>query len=199
MVCNALLCGAFAGVGLAFRGDPNKLFGEGKPGTLLSVLMLALSAWASGKRALGTLPPRIRLGWGILGSALAIAALDDMFKVHERLDVLINGWLGLDPEGFATRLDDIIVLMYAAPAGVAGIWAWRRYLFETPLLLARFIVAGVLFGAMIVCDLTRAFESLEESCKVMSATFIFVAITGTPIGAHADAVGGSPGHAATEA
>lgn len=180
VLLNACLCVLFIAIGLATNGDASRMFGEGKPGTLLSVLMLALASFASFKRAFGTLARPIRVGWAIFGVSLALAAVDDMFKLHEMLDVVINGWLGLDPDGFATKLDDLLVLLYAVPAMLVTLWVWRSYAFETPGLVLRFGIAGVFFVGMVVLDMADRLQTAEETCKVMAGSFIFAGVVGTP-------------------
>lgn len=179
---NVGLCGVFVAIGLVSNGDPSRMFGEGKPGTLLSVLMLGLASFASFKRAIGTLARSIRVGWAIFGLSLALAAVDDMFKLHEALDVVINEWLGLDPEGWATKLDDVLVMMYAAPAMLVTLWVWRSYAFRTPGLIVRFGIAGVFFVGMVVLDMAECWQTMEETCKVVAGTFIFAGVVGTPRG-----------------
>jgi len=180
VLLNIVLCTVFIAIGLIFSGDPNKMFGEGKPGTLLSVLMLGLSSFASFKRATGPLPRPIRLGWAIFSVSLAIAALDDMFKLHEALDVVINEWLGFDPDGIATKLDDLLVMLYAVPALLVMLWVWRSYAFQTPGLVLRFGIAGVFFVGMVILDLIGRPQTAEETCKVLAGSFIFAGVVGAP-------------------
>lgn len=177
------VCVLFAVAGLVAEGDSGKFFGEGKPGTLLSVLLLGLSAYASFKRARGGLPRRVRIGWLVFGVSLALAALDDMFKGHENADKMINGWLGLDPDGIAGKLDDILVLLYVIPAAVVMAWSWRSFFFREVTFFWRMMVAGLFFLSMVVFDIIDRdhLQWIEESSKVISGAFIFAAIVGTPV------------------
>ncbi len=167
--------------GVAAHDDAGKLFGEGKPGTLLSVLMLALGALASARRAMSDLPRSVRIGWAIFGCSLALASADDMFKLHETLDHAINTRLGLDPDGFADRLDDVLVVMYALPAMLVVLWSWRRFAFATPGLFPRLFVAGVFFSLMVLLDVLDRWYAAEELCKIIAAALIFSAVVNTPL------------------
>lgn len=177
--------------GVVTHQDSGKLFGEGKPGTLISVLMLALAAFAAIRRAISDLPRTIRIGWATFGCSLALASADDMFKLHETLDHAINARLGLDPDGIADRLDDVIVMMYAVPAVLVAMWSWRRYAFTTPGLLPRLFVAGIFFAAMVLLDVLDCWYAVEELCKIVAAALIFSAVVNTPLRADVEAHGKS--------
>jgi hypothetical protein len=187
----SVVCVVLALAGWAIEGDSGKFFGEGKPGTLLSVLLLGLSSYASMKRARGGLPWRVRMGWVVFGATLALAALDDMFKGHESADKVLNGWLGLDPEGIAGKLDDALVLLYLVPAGCVLLWSWGSYAFEERAMFWRLAISGVWFFLMVAFDVIDRddLQWLEESSKVISGAFIFSAIVGTPIDGRGQLVG----------
>lgn len=173
----AIACVVFALIGWFQSGQTGRQFGEGRIGTLTSVLVLA----GSGVVALriSALPSArgFRWFWLVFASLLLFAAADDMFKIHEQLDVVVNRALGADPEDPRfDRLDDLIVVLYAG-LGCGGLGLlYKRQLLELRW-MARFLaVGGVLFTAMVACDTLHLGIALEESLKLLSGAFIFTGI-----------------------
>jgi FtsH-binding integral membrane protein len=166
------LVAAFALVGLVSRWDPDKWFGEGKPGTLLSVGLLGWAGVASISAGLSLGSGRLRLAWSVFGALLITAAADDMVKIHERLDVWLNGLLGWDPEGPADVLDDLLVLGYAIAGVLVVAVLMRRYALRLPGLMWNLVIAGAVFGVMVVLDVAEGADWLEESGKVVAAAII---------------------------
>lgn len=166
------LVAAFALVGLVARSDPDKWFGEGKPGTLLSVAWLIWAGALSVGAGLSLRRGGLRLGWCVFGALLILAAADDMLKIHERLDVWVNGLLGWDPDGNGDVLDDLLVLGYAVPGVVIVAVAMRRYALRLPGLMWNLALAGMFFGIMVVLDMTELADWLEEGCKLIAGALI---------------------------
>lgn len=179
--------GLCVAVGLIDNGDASKWFGEGKPGTLLPVGLLVVSGVVGLKLALGSrLAERERWrvvagraswrwGWALLGVALIVAGCDDMFRWHENLDLWLHARFDADPTGFSDVLDDLFVVGYVAPAGVAT-WLLRRFLARSSATLQCWAAAFVGFAAMVVLDISEAHAALEEIAKNVAAAFLFVGI-----------------------
>jgi hypothetical protein len=158
-------------VGIEFYEDPDKWFGEKKPGTLWSVGLLA----ASGVVCLQMrkcCPPAMRGFWLFSGLLLCLAGLDDLVRIHERMDRLVHAILGWDPNDSVTdHLDDVLVLSYLIPAG----WLWfrhRRDVFQMRLTMQLFGLAIVAFVAMVAADMLGGIEWLEESFKIVAGALI---------------------------
>jgi len=179
IVVLAITAGVFTlciAVGLGFRGDPGKWFGEGKPGTLLPATLLMLSGllalklasrWTGGQRR------RAVLGWLIMGAAFAVAGLDDGLKLHERVDDWIWLWLTERKPQKGNSLDAALVLAYALPALLAaGLLA--RWLCRCPGALKSWSVAAACFFAMVLCDWSSSSYVGEEMLKGVSAAWIFI-------------------------
>lgn len=166
------LATGFALVGLLTRGDPNKWFGEGKPGTLLSVAWLI---WAGVESLLAGVSLRrtgLRLGWCVFGLLLFAAAADDMLKAHERLDLWLNGLLGWDPDGEGDFLDDVLVMGYVVPSTLIVVFLMRNYALRLVGLMWNLALAGVFFCMMVALDIVDVLGWLEESCKLTAGALI---------------------------
>lgn len=166
------LFSAFVLVGVLARSDPDKWFGEGKPGTLLSVAWLTWAGVVSVGAGLSLKRAGLRLGWCVFGLLLMVAAADDMLKLHEQLDLWLNGMLGWDPEGRGDVLDDLLVAGYVIPGGLIVAVMMRSYALRLPGLMWNLAFAGVFFGAMVVLDMTELADWLEEGCKLVAGALI---------------------------
>ena len=165
----------FALAGWLMRDDPGKYFGEKRAGTLLSAGLLLASAWTC--RMVHHLPAALVFGrfWIVQASLFLFLAVDELFRVHERLDRLVHYALGLNDQHPVTdHLDDAIIGLYALVA--AGLWFWHRAL----LLRLRWMVltmaaAFVAFAAMLVLDVTGGSKAVEDGLKIVSCALIFAA------------------------
>lgn len=159
-------------LGWLLRRDAGKFFHEGKPGTLLSVGlliaggMLSLRLW----RQLRAWPHRF--GWLALGVLLILAGLDDMFKLHEKTDVIINGWLGWDPQGKGDRIDDFLVAGYALPVALIWLFWLRNYMLHFSWAVLLLSGGTVCFAAMVCMDMMGGFVVLEETAKLYAGALI---------------------------
>ena len=165
----------FALAGWLLRDDPGKYFGEKRPGTLLSVGLLLASAWTC--RQIHRLAAAAPFGrfWIVQGFLFLYLAVDELFRVHERLDRLVHSLLGLnDRHPVTDHLDDAIIGLYALVA--AGLWLSHRVL----LIRLRWMVltmaaAFAAFAAMLVLDVTGGSKAVEDGVKIVSCSLIFVA------------------------
>src|SRR5687767_14368823 len=83
--------------GKAMYGTYHHMFGEKRLGTYAAVFVLVaagVTCLQIRRRLSGTRIARFWLAFGIL---LLLAALDDLVRVHERIDQLIHYLLGWDP------------------------------------------------------------------------------------------------------
>lgn len=170
------LAAAFAMAGLVARDDPNKWFGEGKPGTLLAVAWLIWAGVESVRAGLSLERGGIRRGWLLFGALLIVAAADDMFKGHERLDVWLNLQLGWDPDGAGDILDDLLVIAYVIPSALVIVMLLRSYALRLPGLMWNLALGSVFFTAMAAIDIIDVLGWLEESCKLIAGAFIINAV-----------------------
>ena len=177
-----LLAGVLAAAGVVAlagwltRGDPGRYFGEQRPGTLLSAGLLAASAETC--RRIHRLPAAAALFgrfWVVHAGLFAYLGLDELFRVHERLDRTIHKVLGLHHRHPVTdHLDDAILLGYAAFA--AALWyRRRRALIRLPWTVLTMVAAFAAFAAMMAVDLTAEVKAVEDTIKLLAGALILSA------------------------
>jgi len=89
--------------------------------------------------------------WRILAIGFWFLALDDLFQIHENLDLAFHAIVGWDPNGPTDCLDDLIVVCY----GIFGVAMLLRYRKE----LLRYIPAWPYLAGAAICTLgTAAFD-----------------------------------------
>lgn len=106
--------------------DPLDHFEEGGPLTWYSAAQL-LAAAILCRRIRRPLSAAGRGLWTALGLGFVFLALDELFKIHERIDEAAHALLGLRQTELSDRIDDLLVLAYAL-AGAALLWRWRAEL-----------------------------------------------------------------------
>ncbi len=180
VTCVLIVVLLFAGSG--FHDNPMRYFGEGRPGTTASVIAFLLGGITSVRVWRLLRPHSFGRFWFIAALGLFFLAIDEQFKVHETMDVVINGWLGADPDAPGPdRLDNLIVIAYAPVAGILA-WPYRRALLRLRMMIAMLGIGFVFFGAMAFLDDgvwgTRAnvAGAAEESFKLLSAVSIMNAM-----------------------
>jgi len=116
LICIAILTGGF-------QGNVALLFGELQMITFLSTAQLLLIASfcaltfreiktnTHGREAVGG-----SLVWLFFASAFVVAAMDELFMVHENLDYAIHGLLGIVETAVSDRIDDFIIFLGAVAA-----------------------------------------------------------------------------------
>jgi hypothetical protein len=171
------VCIILLALGWGLRRDADKYFGEGKPGTLLSVGFLFAAAGVCASHYRGW--PReatLRRFWLGMSIVLAVAAIDDLSKLHERLDPIINRALGVHPKGrIADRLDDVLVMAYALPA-VALAFLHRNELLRQRWMVLTLAASFVCFLTMSVFDLLHTGNALEDCFKLVAGALIVCAL-----------------------
>jgi hypothetical protein len=111
------------------RDDPVKPFDEFQPFTIYTVSALAICSFVCGQCARLTTAGARRL-WQLMTVGFAFLAADDLFKIHEGIDHLINRALGIDPEhSIADHCDDAIIVVYAL-VGLTLVYRQRRHVVQ---------------------------------------------------------------------
>lgn len=163
------------------RGDPDKAFGEFQPFTVYTVAALAICSFVCGQCSRLTTGGAQRL-WLLMALGFAFLAADDLFKIHENIDHLINTALGIDPEhSIADHCDDAIILVYAI-IGLAVVYRQRRHVLQLRG-FARGIGWGVgYFALMVVLDalaghlprIPKGVAKITEECvKGLAISLLF--------------------------
>ncbi|MEM1329059.1 MAG: hypothetical protein AAGG07_00715 [Planctomycetota bacterium] len=170
--------------GWSIHENTGRYFGEGRPGTVAVVVLFVISGvfCLLAARDLGVYagdrPGKRRFArfWRWFAVLLFYLAADDMFKVHENLDVMIASAAGLDDEKhWVDEIDSIIVALYL-PLMVALAWPHRIRLAGTRWLVVCMSLAIVLFIGMVVIDISEGPVALEESLKLFAAVAIMLGV-----------------------
>lgn len=127
LVAMSLVIAGLALHGFAI-GDPDRWFHEGKWATVLSALMLGVAAFFAFREAEWYPDRSARPVWIGLGVLLAIAGIDEAFKLHEHIDIWIHQILGMDRDGPWSSLDSYLVLAYPLAMAVLTLRHWRHVL-----------------------------------------------------------------------
>lgn len=164
--------GVIALAGWLTRGEPGRYFGERRPGTLLSAGLLLASAETC--RRIHGLPRAAAFGafWIVHAGLFAYLGLDELLRIHERLDRSIHQLFGLHHRHPVTdHLDDVIILGYAAFA--AALWyRHRRALLRLPWTVLTMTVAFFAFAAMMAVDLSMEVKAVEDGIKLVAGALI---------------------------
>ncbi len=176
------MIGFCAVLGIALKLNPAKAFGENQPFTYYTVILLGICGVVCGQCARLT-DPNARAAWVLMAIGFFFLAADDLFKIHEELDVLINQALRLDPKAkLPDLLDSAIVVTYGL-AGAVVLYLQRRPLFKLQGFTEGLAKAGVAFSAMTILDVIgdlldsqhweAALQIVEESCKALAISLLF--------------------------
>ncbi|MCL6282329.1 hypothetical protein M3P21_02210 [Ruegeria sp. 2012CJ41-6] len=176
------------------KGDISDQFSEGKPGTIVSVLLLlAISVtcfriYILRRRTAANWLQHPSLVWLLIASGFLFLALDDALKIHEGIDKSIHAMSEMTETSFSDRLDDAIIGVYAL-IGAIVLYVFRSeltlYRFLAPYLLAGFAVLilsialdtasnGPGFALWVTKSESAAhslhavLETLEEVCKLLA-------------------------------
>lgn len=172
----AIVCLLLIGAGVAIHGKNHHYFAEKKIGTFTAVAAFAIAAWVCLRMSSELLPAKFGRFWRAFAIVLIIVALDDLVRVHERIDRWIHLLLGWDPHDQSTdSIDDWIVVGYGLVAG----WLWWRHfrmLLRLRWMMLTLAAAFAGFVAMVVCDMAHGPKALEESLKNLSAVLILLAM-----------------------
>ena len=163
--------------GVVRHDNPGRYFGEGRPGTTATVLMLLVAAGYSWSIWYALRPRKLARFWLVAAIGFAWLAIDDQFKGHETIDNWINLALGRDPEGSAAadNLDVLIVALYL-PITAALAWPHRSQLCRLRWAVLCTFVGAACFGVMVWIDWRGGSVAVEESAKLLAVTMLALAI-----------------------
>ncbi|MEL7473159.1 MAG: hypothetical protein AAGK04_07570, partial [Planctomycetota bacterium] len=159
--------------------NPGRYFGEGRPGTIATVLAFLLAGIVAGQNWWDLRPSRFARFWFVAGVGLVGLAIDDQFKVHEAIGDWITETTNM--QGPTDHVDDIVVLFYAPIAGLVALPFWRRLL-RLWGMIAYLGIGFTFFMAMALWDMRLEEDydfdpyAMEESFKLLSAVSIAVAM-----------------------
>lgn len=172
----AVICALLYWHGATFVNDPDEHFGERELGTFLSVALLCTCAVGCGRIRRSIRPARFTLFWTVAMIGYALLAIDDLVRIHERLDEWIHLLLQRDPEDPLTdHIDDAIVAVYPLLA-LALAWTFRFQLLAMKWLVLYMTLAAAMFAAMVGFDVAGTAQWAEESFKILSVACMVVAI-----------------------
>ncbi|WBU65011.1 hypothetical protein [Paracoccus aerodenitrificans] len=151
----------------AAEGDITDHFGEGKIGTVVSGILLALIGltnfriWQvrrSGQPFRLSAPENL---WLLLSVAFFFLFLDESFQIHEAMDQTIHRITGITETAVTDRIDDLIILAYGL-IGVAILFFYRHEVTRIPGLVP-FMVA-----AFALTVLQTGFDALSNGNELLT-------------------------------
>ena len=151
LICIAILTGSF-------QGNVTLLFGELQMITFLSTaqLLLIASFCALTFREIKTnTHDREAVGgsfvWLLFAIAFFVAAMDELFMIHENLDYAIHSLAGIVETAVSDRIDDFIIF-FGAVLALCVLFLARRELKQFSSVRPLVVVAFVMSFSMIVLD-----------------------------------------------
>jgi hypothetical protein len=166
---------AMAWAGVAWRKGTHSYFEEQKIGTLLSGAVLfgsALLCWMTARHTQGA---AVRF-WLVSCGLFALAGCDDLFRIHEKLDLWLHRLGGADRDNPLTdHLDDALVALY--PLAALVLWyRHRQHVLSFPWMVLTMAAAFAAFAAMAVLDWAERFKTVEESLKLIAGVLILLGL-----------------------
>jgi hypothetical protein len=155
------------------RGEVQFHFAEHKLGTWFSVALLFTAAGLSTLVQWRLRDLRYERFWAWSAIGFVFLAFDDWFRLHERMDVMINTAVGLDPEGrYADHLDDVLVALWGLL--FLGLFViYRRHVLTFRAMVWCLVAAAGCLVCMIGIDLMKMPDkTLEELAKVVGGVWI---------------------------
>jgi peptidoglycan/LPS O-acetylase OafA/YrhL len=156
-------------------GDQDKMFGEKQLGTYAAVGVLVMSGvlcFRIRSRLRGT---RLATFWLMFGILMCMTALDDLVRIHERIDRGIHKLMGWDPTNPLTdHIDDFIVLLYSIPAMLLALWHVKK-LVQAAFAAHLIILAMAAFLVHVAMDVKGSPQWLEETVKLLAGTLLMLA------------------------
>lgn len=181
LICLGLFAAAMAGLAtaayLGWRDYdwPAYLLQDGEWGTWLSAGPLfasGLIGLRTGIRSVG----QMRRFWIIAGITLLIIGADDLWRLHENLELALITRFDLNGENFfVARINDAVIIAYGIAALIYTILR-RHQLLRFPWACYCLAAGGIFFGAMVICDVFHISATLEESLKIVATILILSAL-----------------------
>ncbi|NEP15991.1 MAG: hypothetical protein F6J97_03700 [Leptolyngbya sp. SIO4C1] len=112
--------------------------------------------------------------WAAIALGFCFLAVDELTEIHESLDQSLHELFGISETGLTDRLDDLLVMLYAA-SGLGLLYVYRReigrYRTALPFLISGF---SLLFGSILIDTLTNRPDVLSAVLPPSQiATFSF--------------------------
>ena len=153
------LIAIIAAVGIGFSdGEPLELFAEFHFLTWLSFVQLLFLSVLSAKLfdvdVLGKTKHILRSAgsvWAIIAFGFFFLALDEIFLIHEIIDVGIHAVCNIEETGLTDRIDDILILIYGV-IGISILYSHRIELQKYKVALPYLIYGLSLFFVMVALD-----------------------------------------------
>jgi hypothetical protein len=142
---------------LLFGMSAKKLASETSPITLLSFVQLVASAvicWKVFRVRCTDVRPRLdspEVVWAIMAAGFLYLSLDEVVRIHERLDFAIHTLFGIRETDLTDRLDDLIVGAYGL-LGIVLLWVYRAELLRYRRLLPLIGIGFVFVLATVTLD-----------------------------------------------
>jgi hypothetical protein len=160
--------------GYLHHGWPAYYLQDHQPGTWLSAGCLALAGLVSLATARRCLQRAGRRFWILAAATLFLATADDLFRLHEHLDLAIHAYFHADPKHPVTsHIDNVVIACY----GIVALYYVRRrkeQILHLPWTAYALGIAFVLFVAMMILDFADRMMSLEDTFKTYSIFFILI-------------------------
>ena len=135
-----------------------------------------------------------RIVWALISAGFLFLMADELFKIHEGIDAIIQSTFNLKQSGVTDRINDLLVVAYAL-IGIGVIWIYRReflvmkrslafmasgfgmllVMVALDMLTSRDDVLRVVFSADLATDLQIWLSFAEEGAKVLSEGLFVIA------------------------
>ena len=206
LVCSGLIVAILSFSGVYLHQSVRYFFNEGRFGTFYPAMLLGLSSLSCFLMHTRDIPsPMHFFGkpferkniWFWCGFVFAYLSLDDLFEIHERIDIklhlLLDALFGFKENAATDKIDDLIVAAVLA----AAVWFLsrnRKQISAYPVMLASYVFACGLVALMVVLDfltnggfllklligkslysdLKGFLAVVEESLKIFACSFILL-------------------------
>ena len=167
-------------VGIGFSGgDPLKHFGEFHFVTWFSFAqLLLLSVLSSRIFDIGVSGERKHILrsagfiWAIIAFGFFFLALDEIFLIHEIIDVAIHAVFNMEETGLTDRIDDVLILIYGA-IGISILYFHRIELRKYKAALPFLFYGLSMFFIMVILDV------LTNRADILAMIFADNSLVGT--------------------
>ncbi|MFQ5806509.1 MAG: hypothetical protein ACE5I3_08670 [Phycisphaerae bacterium] len=148
------------------RHNPAQMFDEYRPFTIYTVILLGICGFVCAQcaRLAVTGGPA---AWTLMAIGFFFLALDDLTQIHEGLDKVLNGFLGLDPKAkLPDLLDAGIVVLYGI-VGALVLYLHRRHFFKLQGFEVGIVQAAGAAVVMVILDVVGDLVNAQVSKGVL--------------------------------